>query len=452
MMRRPSIPFLRIWAASPALTYSALALFAASLLVIASPGCSSLDLLEGKLPGSDDTDIGLQSRPYPKLAAKGESLAPIVQSPAIQSVSQSAPVAPPAQLQPPPPVSAPLTPTAPPSPVVAVLPTPPPTSPQPTAAEIAASKLPPPPLESVAGPEQEKPEPPKQGTPVSGNKDSSTDVALVAHNTKSDSPPKVELTSQQRLAALHQQRGQYLKSLAAEVERRRSEATTDEELARLEQELRLIHLSAEEPDAAIAEIDALEPAEREAFKHLAMSLSTWMDPDEARRAAARNTKVLRELRSAASELASAAKLDVKTLTFCEKVESYGWYTEFTKTQFKPKQEVILYVEVENFTSQRLGDEQFETELQGSYQIFDSRGNLVDERELPLDKEICRNQRRDYFLTYRIYMPDKIEPGGYRLELTIEDLKAQSAERGQDKENPSYKGRKLGQGLIEFTVR
>jgi hypothetical protein len=81
-------------------------------------------------------------------------------------------------------------------------------------------------------------------------------------------------------------------------------------------------------------------------------------------------------------------------------------------------------------------------LQGSYQIFDAGGRIVAERQLPLDREICRNFRRDYFLAYPMYLPDSIEPGRYRLELTIEDLKASG----------EYQGRKFGEGMIEFTIR
>ncbi|MBC7852212.1 MAG: hypothetical protein IAF94_02155 [Pirellulaceae bacterium] len=191
-----------------------------------------------------------------------------------------------------------------------------------------------------------------------------------------------------------------------------------------------------------------------------------MNADEARRPTLRNAKIVREIRDAAAELAAASKLDVRNLAFCEKVDSYGWYREFPRSQFKPKQKVLLYAEVENFTAVRVADESYETELQGSYQIFDSASNLVDERELPLDLEQCRNYRRDYFLTYTIYLPDEISSGNYRLELTIEDKKGSAAHqeptarRGAKEEKvskspssaSSYKGRKLGTGTIEFTVK
>ena len=148
------------------------------------------------------------------------------------------------------------------------------------------------------------------------------------------------------------------------------------------------------------------------------------------------------LRDATSDLAAGSKLELKNLVFCERVDYFGWYTEFPKKEFQPKQQVILYVEVENFAAEQKGPAGFETELQGSYEILDASGQIIASRQLQLDKEVCRNYRRDYFLAYRIYMPDTIEPGRYRLELTVEDLKA----RG------NYQGRKLGEGMIEFSIR
>ena len=78
---------------------------------------------------------------------------------------------------------------------------------------------------------------------------------------------------------------------------------------------------------------------------------------------------------------------------------------------------------------------FETELQGGYQVFDPAGRRMADHELPLDKQICRNRRRDYFIAYRVYMPKNIPPGPYRLQLTIEDIR----------------GQKFGQASIDFEI-
>ena len=241
---------------------------------------------------------------------------------------------------------------------------------------------------------------------------------------------------------LAEHRAALIAALETEIRQRREAKAEPAELARLELQLRLLYLLAERPDDAVAAIDALSAPERESCKHLLFGLATLMAEEPPSRAPHRNAKVLRALRDATSELAAGSRLDLRNMAFCEKVEYFGWYTEFPRYEFTPKQQVILYVEVENYAAEAKGPQSFETELQGSYQIFDASGQIIAERKLPLDREVCRNYRRDYFLAYRIYMPDNIAPGGYRLELTLEDLKA----RGQ------FQGRKLGLATIDFSIR
>jgi hypothetical protein len=249
-------------------------------------------------------------------------------------------------------------------------------------------------------------------------------------------------TSDERLAAIGRQRDALIAILENEIRQRRAASASDADLPRLEQELRLLYAAGQRPDDAARAVESLSEAERESYKHLMFGLSTWLAEDESRRAPLRNARVLRSLREATSEMSGASKLDLRNLAFCERVESFGRFTEFSRNEFQPNQQVILHVEVENFAAEEKGPRAFETELQGHYQIFDARGNIVAERKLPLADDICRNFRRDFFLAYPIYIPDGLAAGRYRLELTIEDLKAAG----------SYQGRKFGEGTIEFTIR
>ena len=246
----------------------------------------------------------------------------------------------------------------------------------------------------------------------------------------------------ERSSAVAQQLDVLIAMLEEDIRLRKAEPGNNLQLARNEQQLRLLYAAAQRPDDAARAIDSLSESENEGFKHLMFGLSTWLAEDEARRGPLRNARLLRSLRDVSSALAAASKLDLRNLAFCEHVESFGWYSEFSRNEFLPKQQVILYVEVDNFLAQEKGPHSFETELQGRYQVFDARGQIVAERQLPLDREICRNFRRDYFLAYPIYIPENLTVGRYRLELTIEDLKA-----GKD-----YQGRKFGEGMIEFAVR
>jgi len=249
------------------------------------------------------------------------------------------------------------------------------------------------------------------------------------------------LSPAERHVRWQRDRDTLITALQEELRTRREKDARDPELVIMEQELRLLQLAAGDVEGASEKIDALPAAEQEAFRHLMYGLSTWQSREEGTRPILRNAKIQRALRDAAHELAKTSKLDLRNLTFCERVDSFGWFTEFPRRTIKPGEQVILYVEVENFAAEARSKKEFETELQGSYQIFDSAGKMVAERELPLDRETCRNFRRDYFLAYRIYMPDNISAGKHRLELTVEDMKAQD----------HAKGSKFGTAVIEFTV-
>ncbi|HEY2411323.1 MAG TPA: hypothetical protein VGI40_03725, partial [Pirellulaceae bacterium] len=220
---------------------------------------------------------------------------------------------------------------------------------------------------------------------------------------------KGDLSSDRR-QQVEQARTSLIEALDAEIKQRRAESTTDEELPRLEQQLRLAYVSAGRLDDAVAGVESLDPTQREAYKNLMFGLGVWLSPDESRRPPLRSAKVLHSLRDATTDLAAAGKLEVKNLVFCERVDHFGWYSEFPRKEFQPRQQVILYAEVENFSAEHKGGAGFETELQGSYVIMDSSGQEVATRQLQLDKEVCRNHRRDYFLAYRIYMPEGISPG------------------------------------------
>jgi hypothetical protein len=255
-------------------------------------------------------------------------------------------------------------------------------------------------------------------------------------------PSPASATLADRRAEIERLHGELTTALEADIRERRSANADDEELPRLEQQLRLAYLVAGRLDDAASAVESLDAAQQESYKHLMFGLGIWLSPDEARRPPLRSAKVLRSLREATAELAVASKLEIRKLAFCESIQNFGWYTEFPRNEFRPKQQVILYAEVENFSAEHRLPAGYETELHGSYEIFDSQGQIVAARQLQPDKELCHNYRRDYFLGYVMYMPAEIAPGHYRLELTIEDMKA----RGQ------YQGRKLGEGMIEFTIR
>ncbi|WP_164103030.1 hypothetical protein [Candidatus Laterigemmans baculatus] len=199
--------------------------------------------------------------------------------------------------------------------------------------------------------------------------------------------------------------------------------------------LRMLTMLAGDPDTAVAPIEGWEASEQEFLNYQMLALWQLVDPQAHPVRGRRWATALPELRQATNHLAAATgSLDVRGMSFCTEVESYGRIKPFPADRFTAGQQVILYSELENFVAERLSDG-FETHLRGTYQIYDSSGRRVADQVLPEDRQTCNNYRRDYFIAYQLYLPSRLAPGTYRLDLTMEDMK----------------GEKYGQGSIPLEI-
>ncbi len=198
--------------------------------------------------------------------------------------------------------------------------------------------------------------------------------------------------------------------------------------------LRLLYVVDGRRDAALKPIVGIPPTQQDFWSKELFALTTYLDSDrnadENRRAAAASIP----LREAAAKLGELATLSVRNLAFCNEVSSYGVFKKFPKYEFQAGQEVLLYAEVENFKTLQ-NEKGFHTALKSSYEILDSHGARVDQKEFEITAEDCQNARRDYFIRYFVWMPKRIYGGSYTLQLTIEDTHSQ----------------KIGQSSIDFTI-
>jgi len=198
---------------------------------------------------------------------------------------------------------------------------------------------------------------------------------------------------------------------------------------------RLLHLSVGDINSASEPIAGLQTHGQDFIRHSLESLYEVTNPVGNPVEIKRYSLAMLSQRKALNHLASVSNLEVHNATFCTEVDGFGVVTKFPQYNFKADQELLLYCELDNFVSTPIDGKGFETQLQGSYEVVDSSGRRVADQLLPIDSHLCRNQRRDYFIAYRIYMPQNIEPGKYQLKLTIEDLK----------------GRKFGQSSLDFQI-
>jgi hypothetical protein len=187
-----------------------------------------------------------------------------------------------------------------------------------------------------------------------------------------------------------------------------------------EMTLRLLYLAQRKLELAQRPISGASPREQEYLDHQLSALFQATSPDSNPSRPRHWAQVAAEQKLADRQLAALSNLQVSSPVFCTQVDGYGVTHKFEKNCFTPDQQLLLYCELENVTSQKVR-EGYETKVRGTYEIRDSQGKRVVEQALPMEPDLCSNQRRDFFLVYMIFMPPSIDAGKYELILTMEDL-------------------------------
>jgi hypothetical protein len=191
-----------------------------------------------------------------------------------------------------------------------------------------------------------------------------------------------------------------------------------------------------DPDTAVDAMKGLTPSEQEFLRHHLLAIWQMTNPEGHPVASRRLSSALPKIQTANQHLRQAnEQLDLRSLAFCTEIVSYGQVKRFQTSRFDGGQKVILYCEIDNFVAEKTSDG-YETELQGSYEVFDSSGTKVAGLVLPADRQVCDHYLRDYFIAYQMNLPTDLPPGAYRLELTMECVK----------------GKKFGQASIPMTIK
>jgi hypothetical protein len=202
-----------------------------------------------------------------------------------------------------------------------------------------------------------------------------------------------------------------------------------------EARLRLLYTVAGRREEAARPILDAAPATQQFLSKEFEGLGVWLDAERVPDPVRRTVEAKPALTEALAKLGETAPLMVRNAAFCTEALSYGSFKKVDKYEFFQDQYVLLYAELENFTSDPI-DKGFRTSLRSGYQIVDHLGRQVAWHEFPPTQDFCRNVRRDFFIAYHLHMPQQIAPGKYLLRLLIQDTARQ----------------KTGQASIEFTVK
>lgn len=157
---------------------------------------------------------------------------------------------------------------------------------------------------------------------------------------------------------------------------------------------------------------AAEVAERvtTAIRELPVSDDAGLSPEET----------MRQLEEALAAARRQAPLRVENPCFAWQVRAWGDVERCDVSRFCVGQQVIVYFEVDNLTSDAR-PEGHATKLDTELRLVNVSGECLHEWSFPPLAECCPAPRRDYFARYILEVPENVAPGPLRLEMTVRDL-------------------------------
>jgi hypothetical protein len=137
------------------------------------------------------------------------------------------------------------------------------------------------------------------------------------------------------------------------------------------------------------------------------------------------SRKVRPILEAADRLRMQAELTIPTVALCSRVTAYGYYDPFDPARFAAgaEHEVVVYCEVENFSSQLDSQRLWETSLREEIVLYSDQGMQVwtPDRVAPkptIDRS--RARRHDFFLGRLIRLPANLSIGRYILKVSVVD--------------------------------
>lgn len=196
-----------------------------------------------------------------------------------------------------------------------------------------------------------------------------------------------------------------------------SEATESPVLQQVQQ--KLLQLVAGHSDDAMLPIFGATPHVQRYWSEQFFALSTLTNHDSKLGEDRRAAQAAQHLNEALTHLRDLSTLTVHHLAFCERVFDFGAYEPHEDNRFTKNQEVTLYAEVENYSSE-LTNKGYHTWFASRYEVLDDQGRRIDGGNFPDVEDTCQNRRRDFHIQYALPLPERAKPGKYKLQLTVED--------------------------------
>ncbi|MCE9590443.1 MAG: hypothetical protein K8S99_07965 [Planctomycetes bacterium] len=162
-----------------------------------------------------------------------------------------------------------------------------------------------------------------------------------------------------------------------------------------------------------ARIERLQKALAVVAERLAAG-DPFMQPDQ----------VSEEFRKALGE----QPLRIRNMQLCRRVKGFGIYEAFDDAAFLAgrEQPVIVYVELENFHSEKMDGGEYAVSLSQELTLYNESDGLAVWQEAPVEVvDRSRNERRDFFVVQLVKLPARLTVGKFRLKVRMTDKKGGS---------------------------
>lgn len=124
------------------------------------------------------------------------------------------------------------------------------------------------------------------------------------------------------------------------------------------------------------------------------------------------------------DLLGRSPLRIMTAELCRRVRGFGVYEPFEKTAFLAghEQPVVIYVELDSFTSEPTSAEMFQVRLAQEIKLVSVADGLTVWKQPTVEiLDVSRNKRRDFFVVQLVRLPDRLTLGRYRMSIRVTDM-------------------------------
>ena len=185
----------------------------------------------------------------------------------------------------------------------------------------------------------------------------------------------------------------------------------------------LLRFVRDEPVPQMEALAGLPQEDRELASIVLDGFSNFRTPLRADNNMLMSDKV-RPLLQMADRLRALSELTVPTIVLCSEVRGFGVY-EPMGNSFKAGQDnpLIIYCEVENFSSRQNGKQLWETKLNQEVTLYTESGFVAWREKNDIPPDLARNRRHDFYVFKRLTLPRNLSVGRYTLKVAIGDEQA-----------------------------